>query len=149
MKKRILAVFLLAVTLFALCSCAVNRGAIQEYYFDRAVIHPDFPMHNTLETLSTDVYEETFLKLFDDGRWVIDMPLGSFFDGNIEKGTYTDLDSYAINNKYYNLVMCDHHGQISNNDVEMVILAFRENKMQLYQPSKIKGKISSALGKGN
>ena len=67
----------------------------------------------------------------------------------IEKGTYTDLDSYAINNKYYNLVMCDHHGQISNNDVEMVILAFRENKMQLYQPSKIKGKISSALGKGN
>ncbi len=67
----------------------------------------------------------------------------------VEKGTYTELDSYAINDKYYNLVMCDHHGPISNNDVEMVVLAFRENKMQLYQPSKLKGKISSALGKGN
>lgn len=67
----------------------------------------------------------------------------------VEKGTYFELDSYAINNKYYNLVMCDHHGPVSNNDIEMVILAYRENKMQLYQPSRLKGKISSALGKGN
>lgn len=67
----------------------------------------------------------------------------------VEKGTYDELDNYVISNKYYNLVMCDHHGLISNNDIEMVILAFRENKMQLYQPGKLKGKISSALGKGN
>ena len=69
--------------------------------------------------------------------------------GGVKKGTYAELDSYIINNKFYNLVMCDHHGPISNNDVEMVILAFRENKMQLYQPGKLKGKLSSALGKGN
>ncbi len=67
----------------------------------------------------------------------------------VEIGTYGELDSYAITDKYYNLVMCDHHGPISNNDIEMVILAFRENKMQMYQPSKIKGKVSAALGKGN
>jgi len=67
----------------------------------------------------------------------------------VNKGTFSELDSYAISDKYYNLVMCDHHGTISNNDIEMVVLAFRENKMQLYQPSKLKGKISSALGKGN
>ena len=67
----------------------------------------------------------------------------------VEKGTYAELDSYVINDKFYNLVMCDHHGPISNNDIEMVILAFRENKMQLFQPSRLKGKISSALGKGN
>lgn len=67
----------------------------------------------------------------------------------VEKGTYVELDGYAINDRYYNLVMCDHRGPISNNDIEMVILAFRENKMQLYQLGKIKGKISSALGKGN
>lgn len=67
----------------------------------------------------------------------------------VNKGTFSELDSYAISDKYYNLVMCDHHGPISNNDIEMVVLAFRENKMQLYQPSKLKGKISSALGKGN
>ncbi len=67
----------------------------------------------------------------------------------VKKGTYTELDSYAIKDKFYNLVMCDHHGPISNNDIEMVVLAFRENKMQLYQPSRLKGKISLALGKGN
>ena len=67
----------------------------------------------------------------------------------VNKGTYTELDSYAITDRFYNLVMCDHHGPISNNDIEMVVLAFRENKMQLYQPSKLKGKISIALGKGN
>jgi len=67
----------------------------------------------------------------------------------VAPGTYFELDSYAISDKFYNLVMCDHHGPISNNDIEMVILAFRDNKMQLFQPMKLKGKISNALGKGN
>lgn len=67
----------------------------------------------------------------------------------VEKGTYIELDGYAINDKFYNLVMCDHHGPISNNDIEMVVLAFRDNQKQLFQPEKIKGKISYALGKGN
>ena len=67
----------------------------------------------------------------------------------VEKGTYVELDGYAIDKRFYNLVMCDHHGPISNNDIEMVLLAFRENKIQLFQHGKIKGKISSALGKGN
>ncbi|MBQ2963826.1 MAG: hypothetical protein IJE14_04110 [Clostridia bacterium] len=67
----------------------------------------------------------------------------------VNKGTFAELDSYAINDNFYNLVMCDHHGPISNNDIEMVILAFRENEQQLYQPGRLKRKISSALGKGN
>lgn len=67
----------------------------------------------------------------------------------VRKGTYSELDCYAITEKYYNLVMCDHHGPISNNDVEMVVLAFRENKVQIYQPSKLKKKVSAALGRGN
>lgn len=67
----------------------------------------------------------------------------------VSKGTFPELDSYAIGDTFYNLVMCDHRGPISNNDVEMVILAFRENKMQLYQQGRMKGKISSALGRGN
>ncbi|MBE6756476.1 MAG: hypothetical protein E7555_08475 [Ruminococcaceae bacterium] len=71
------------------------------------------------------------------------------FLGGVAKGKYAELDSYAIRDRFYNLVMCDHHGPISNNDVEMVVLAFRENKMQHYQPSRIKGKISTALGRGN
>ncbi len=67
----------------------------------------------------------------------------------VEKGTYTELDGFHLNNKFYNLVMCDHHGPVSNNDIEMVVLAFRDNKAQLYQPGGFKGKISKALGRGN
>lgn len=67
----------------------------------------------------------------------------------VVKGTYPELDSYAITDNYYNLVMCDHHGPISNNDIEMVVLAFKENRMQLYQIRSNFEKASSALGKGN
>ncbi len=67
----------------------------------------------------------------------------------VPKGTYPELDGFFICGRNYNLVMCDHHGPISNNDVEMVVLAFSENKAQLYQPDQWKGRISDALGKGN
>lgn len=67
----------------------------------------------------------------------------------VEQGTYPELDSYLITGKLYNLVMCDHNGPVSNNDIEMVLLAFRDNKQQLYQPEKLHGDISEALGKGN
>lgn len=67
----------------------------------------------------------------------------------VENGKYSELDSYAVGQKMYNLVMCDGDGPISNNDVEMVILAFKNNKAQNFQPSKYKGEISEALGRGN
>lgn len=67
----------------------------------------------------------------------------------VESGTYSELDSYAVGQKMYNLVMDDSYGPISNNDIEMVVLAFKENKAQNFQPSRYKGKISKALGRGN
>ncbi len=67
----------------------------------------------------------------------------------VKEGSYRELDSYSTGDKKYNLVMCDHHGPISNNDIEMVILAFSKNKIQNYQVNKIKGKVSEALGRGN
>ena len=75
----------------------------------------------------------------------------SFSDGlpGVKKGSYSELDCYYISDQFYNLVMCDHHGLISNNDIEMVILAFSQNKVQNYQPDKYKTKISEALGRGN
>jgi len=67
----------------------------------------------------------------------------------VEEGAYDETDSYHVNNKFYNLVMCT-GGLISNNDIEMVILAFYKNKMQHYQQSNhYKGEISEALGNGN
>ena len=64
----------------------------------------------------------------------------------VEKGKYSELDSYLISDKSFN-----HHGVISNNDIEMIVLAFSENRMQLYQPMEaFRGKkVSEALGKGN
>lgn len=64
-------------------------------------------------------------------------------------GTYADLDQYHISGKTYNLVMCDHRGPISDNDIEMVILAFANNKMQHYQSNHKNEEISAALGRGN
>lgn len=70
------------------------------------------------------------------------------FDG-VEKGTYDELDPYHITDKIYHLVMCDNHGTISNNDIEMIVLAFSENAMQNYQPTSWNYEVSEALGKGN
>ncbi|MBP3322430.1 MAG: hypothetical protein J6M12_08745 [Clostridia bacterium] len=69
--------------------------------------------------------------------------------GGVEEGCYPELDCYHIEGKQYNLVMCDHHAPIGNNDIEMVLLAFMQNKMQLYQPTGRNKRISYALGRGN
>lgn len=67
----------------------------------------------------------------------------------VPAGSYPELDSYLIRDDMYHLVMCNHHGVISNNDIEMVVLAFSEQRMQQYQPTKVMKQISKALGRGN
>lgn len=67
----------------------------------------------------------------------------------IDKGRYSEIDAYHVSGKTYNLVMCNHHGVISNNDVEMVVLSFSENKIQEYQKNGKFKEISKALGNGN
>ncbi len=70
------------------------------------------------------------------------------FEG-VAKGSFRELDPYHIVNKTYFLVMCDHHGPISNNDIEMVLLAFYENRVQQYQAKGKNKSISIALGQGD
>lgn len=67
----------------------------------------------------------------------------------VQKDKYPELEAYRINEHEFNLVMCNHHAPISNNDIEMVVLAFAENRIQNYQQQHGKGEISEALGKGN
>ena len=69
--------------------------------------------------------------------------LGEF--GVIPYGTYKDLDPYYVNNGVYNLVMCGREGMISDNDIEMVILALVTGEKQEYQGEKV----SKALGRDN
>ena len=67
----------------------------------------------------------------------------------VPAGAYPELDCYRVGERFYHLVMCDHHGPVSNNDVEMVVLAFSRNQEQLYQPTEYNKTISEALGRGN
>ncbi len=66
-----------------------------------------------------------------------------------DSASIPELKTYEIMPKEYYLVMGNAFGPISNNDVEMVILAFSENRMQSYQPDKVNKYASKALGRGN
>ncbi len=68
----------------------------------------------------------------------------------IRKPDYKELRSFYMQDYQYNLVMCN-NGAVSDNDIEMVILAFSENRMQHYQKSMFDKEqtISRALGRGN
>ena len=66
----------------------------------------------------------------------------------VEPGSYPELDCFQMFDKYYRAVMCDHHAPVSNNDIEMVVMAFSKNKFQAFQKGK-HDDVSEALGKGN
>ena len=67
----------------------------------------------------------------------------------VPAGTYPELDAYLTDDRAYNLVMCNSRGKITDNDMEMVVLAFSKNHPQAYQPSRYEPIVSEALGKGN
>lgn len=75
--------------------------------------------------------------------------LGLGYINNVPKGTYPELDPYYIENGRYNLVMSNGRGAISNNDIEMIVLALAENEIQCYFEDEQGHKPSKALGKGN
>lgn len=66
----------------------------------------------------------------------------------VKPGTYRELDPFYLADGMYNSVMSNPGGPVTNNDIEMVVLAFWKNAFQSFQ--KCKGaKPSEALGKGN
>lgn len=67
----------------------------------------------------------------------------------VPAGTYPELDAYLTDGRAYNLVMCNSDGKITDNDMEMVVLAFSKNRPQSYQPCRFAQVVSEALGKGN
>ena len=67
----------------------------------------------------------------------------------LKPGIYPEMDCFHLFGKMYRAVMCcDPNAAVSNNDIEMVIMAFSTNKYQAFQKDKY-GNISEALGKGN
>lgn len=67
----------------------------------------------------------------------------------VPAGTWPELDAYLVDGRVYGLVMCSGTGLITDNDMEMVVLAFSKNRPQVYQPEKYEKIVSEALGKGN
>lgn len=67
----------------------------------------------------------------------------------VSQGAYAELDDYHVADNCYQLAMASHHGVVSNNDIEMIVLAFSENVRQNYQPDRWGNTVSKALGKGN
>ena len=67
----------------------------------------------------------------------------------VDDSQHDDIASFHLFNRHYHLVMCDSYAPVSNNDVEMVLLAFSKNKFQRFQPDASGKVISEALGKGN
>ena len=63
-------------------------------------------------------------------------------------GSYPETDCFHLYGKTYRMVMCCEDAPPTNNDIEMVILAFSQNKFQFYQDEAC-GEISEALGRGN
>jgi len=66
----------------------------------------------------------------------------------VPAGTYPELDAYVLTERGYDLVMCN-EGAITDNDMEMVVLAFSKDQPQAYQPDRYVKIVSEALGKGN
>lgn len=67
----------------------------------------------------------------------------------VPAGSYPELDAYVAGGRAYNLVMCNSNGRITDNDMEMVVLAFAKNRPQAYQANRYEPIVSEALGKGN
>lgn len=59
-----------------------------------------------------------------------------------------DLKAHYLGYHRFNCVM-ESGGPVSNNDIEMVILAFFTEEYQQYQLVRGRGKVSEAVGKGN
>ena len=66
----------------------------------------------------------------------------------VDETKYKDIEKYYIGNNMFDMVMCN-AGNVRDNDIEMVLLAFKTNKFQNYQKMKKSDKISEALGKGD
>ena len=104
MKKRILLIALVLCMVVSLCSCSVFGHYDKKYaYSSIQVNEAPYEIAQLKDSLDF-VYDETFLKLSDDGTWCIDMNIILFINSNIDEGTYTmDGDTYVFEGFEYGM----------------------------------------------
>lgn len=91
MKKKIVAIvmaFILSATALTFVGCGSSDGWDYSHITTNRE-YADVSEMNELANLLDFVYEDTTLKIKDDGTWKIDTPLFLFFRSNVDKGTYT------------------------------------------------------------
>lgn len=80
--------------------------------------------------------------------------LGDLYESRVDglpgvaPGSCPGLDLYHTYGKHYHRVMCDHHAPVCGQDLEMVLLAFRDNNIQNFQPRNGRGEVSVVIKRG-
>ena len=81
------------VMMLSFTGCAFNNNYTDKYEYSGAYVNSTIASEfATSQELFEYVYEDTCLKLFDDGKWVIDYNIFLFINSNIDEGTYTVED---------------------------------------------------------
>lgn len=124
MKKRLLtltlAVLLVVPMLLLTVGCS-SKEEVEKLEYDSVDINPYISSEfSTSADLFNFVYEDTYLKLYEDGTWVIDTPIFLFFNSDIDKGTYTVEDGvYTFYGFEYDM---DTYGKFENGMFEIYFM---------------------------
>ena len=91
MKKKLfallLATILIVSLLLSLTACGGNRGYSEKYRYSGCYVNRTISSeYSTFDETLEFIYSDTFLKLYDNGKWVIDT--SGLFSTNIDQGTY-------------------------------------------------------------
>ena len=108
MKKRLLAALLIlcvALSAFAVCGCSFGgMGGTEKYEYERTMMWMTVDEYPNFGKTLDFVYEDTVLKIKDDGTWVIDFNIILFINSKIDKGTYTQNgDEYIMEGFEYGM----------------------------------------------
>ena len=129
MKKKLLTLLLISALMVTVLACFTGcgiGGKTEKYAYKSAYANylVDFETSDPQGTLEF-IYEDTYLKLYDDGTWVIDMPIFLFINSNIDEGTYMVEDgTYYFDGFEYGM---DAYGEKSEDGFEIYFLV-REGK---------------------
>ena len=105
MKKRLLVVLLITCMVFATCSCGFGGiGKTEKYDYVRTAMWTTVDEYPNFGKTLDFIYEDTVLKMKDDGTWVIDFNIILFINSKIDKGTYTiDGEKYLMDGFEYSM----------------------------------------------
>ena len=92
MKKRLLtfalAALLLLTAMVSFAGCGLNTGYEKKYEYSSTYVNSTFRSEfATSEELFGLIYEDTSLKLYEDGTWISDYSAFWFIKSDLDKGT--------------------------------------------------------------